>query len=222
MTPQDWATAVEFAKVVVDLIKALAWPAAAMVIAWRALPALLQVLRDRTVDVQGFGLKATIRATEQQQTDAAEIPVNRPALAPPPAAAAVVVRPAVQLVEQAIRAELPMYPDREGALISALASARVQGQHEWAYNRIFGSQITTIKMLDDFGGATVGQVQAGFEPFTRMYPDLYQAYGFDGWLNFMISAGLVARDGDRLTATPYGHDFLIYLRESRLTEAKAG
>ena len=31
-----------------------------------------------------------------------------------------------------------------------------------------------------------------------------------------------ARDGDRLTATLFGHDFLVYLRETRLTEAKPG
>jgi hypothetical protein len=38
----------------------------------------------------------------------------------------------------------------------------------------------------------------------------------------MVTSGLVARDGDTLTATQFGHDFLVYLREARLTEAKLG
>lgn len=208
---------------IVDLIKALAWPVAVGVIVWRIGPKFLDAIRGRAVNVEGFGVRASITTVEQQITSP-DNPVNLPALAPATPTPPPVVRELVQLVEQQIRTELALYApaDREPALINALAASRVRGQHEFNYNRIFGSQIEGLKQLDQLGGATVDQARAFFEPYAKQYPNVYENYGFDGWLSFMLKAGLVAREGDRLTATPAGHDFLVYMREVRLTEAKAG
>jgi hypothetical protein len=219
MTPQEWLP------LAVEFIKAVAWPVAIGVIAWRAGPALLKALSGRAVDVEGFGLRATIRtAVEQQQISGTENPVNRPALEPAPPDPVAVARPAVQIIEQQIRADLVQYlpANREPTLINALATMRLMGQHEFHYNRIFGSQIAGLRSLDEIGSATVEQARAFFEPHARQWPQIYATYGFDGWLGFLVSSGLVAREGDRLTATPFGHDFLIYLREARLTESKPG
>jgi hypothetical protein len=216
--------AMEWLRLAVEFLKTIAWPATAVLIAWRAGPAVLKVISNRSVDLEGFGLKATIgRTVEQQQI--AESSVGKPALEPPAAVPpAATSRPAIQIIEQQIRAELNRYtgPQREPALVTALATARLFGQHESHYNRIFGSQIAGLKRLDEVGSVTVAEAQQFFQPYAQLYPQVYTTYGFDGWLGFMIGAGLVARDGDRLTATPFGHDFLVYLREARLTEAKFG
>jgi hypothetical protein len=66
----------------------------------------------------------------------------------------------------------------------------------------------------------VEQAREFLQPYVQQWPLVYQTYGFDGWLNFLISSGLVARNDDILSATEFGHDFLVYLREARLTEAK--
>jgi hypothetical protein len=50
----------------------------------------------------------------------------------------------------------------------------------------------------------------------------YATYAFEGWLSFMLNNGLVERTGDTLRSTVFGNDFLIYLREQRLTENKLG
>jgi hypothetical protein len=92
MTPHDWA------QLIVELIKAVAWPLAVGVIAWRTAPAFLAMLSGRSVDLQGFGIRATIRAVEQQITSV-ESPAARPALgaAPTPPTPAI-IRPAMQSV----------------------------------------------------------------------------------------------------------------------------
>jgi hypothetical protein len=207
----------------VDLVKALAWPVAVSVIAWRVGPKFLDAIRGRAVNVEGFGVRASI-STVEQQIASTDNPVNRPALEAAAPAPPAVVRETVQLIEREIRTELAKYAlaDREPALINALAATRVRGQHEFHYNRIFGSQIAGLKLLDERGSATVEEARAFFEPYAGLYPQVYATYGFDGWLAFMVNGGLVARTADRLTTTPFGHDFLVYLREVRLTEIKAG
>jgi hypothetical protein len=207
-----------------DLVKGIAWPVVVAIIAWRLGPKLGEVFTGRSVDFQGFGVKATIRALEQQQATTAENPATRADLAVSVAAPALPPRAAREAIEQRIRVQLDQYPqqNREAILIGALAQSRLVGQHEFVYNRIFGSQMAGLKRLDEIGSATVAQAQEFFEPFAKQFPDVYANYGFDRWLGFMVTSGLVARDGDTLTATQFGHDFLVYLREARLTEAKLG
>jgi hypothetical protein len=214
MTPHDWAL------LAVDLVKALAWPLAVGAIAWRLGPGFLEALRGRSVKVEGFGASITV----EQQVTSPDNPINGPGLDRPARPPAVVLRETVQLLEQRIKADLAQYAqaDREPALINALAAARVAGTHEFHYNRIFGSQIAGLRLLDERGSATVAEARTFFEPYARQYPQVYSTYGFDGWLGFMLKAKLVDRTGDRLTTTPYGHDFLVYLREVRLTEIKPG
>lgn len=217
MTPHDWIP------LAINLIRAIVWPAAVVALVWRVGPKFLAAIPGRAVNLEGFGVRASIAAAEQQFTGP-DSPVNRPALEPASVAPTAVIREAVQLIEQQIRTELAQYtPDaREPALVNALATTRLRGQHEFNYNRIFGSQIAGLKLLDERGSATVTEAHEFFEQYAKLYPQLYSTYGFDGWLTFMVSVGLVVREGDQLKATPYGHDFLVYLREVRLTEMKPG
>jgi hypothetical protein len=101
----------------------------------------------------------------------------------------------------------------------------VQATHEFIYSRIFGSQIEALKQLDLRGpmGASLEEAQQYFrDQVVKLHPEFYSGYGFDGWLGFLVFNNLVAKDekSGRLTVTPYGHDFLVYLREQRMNEAK--
>ena len=205
----------------VELIKALAWPIVVGIAAWKLTPLLASILGGRKVEVEAFGVKATVSAAERQQ-GASDNPaaqhLPQAGAAPPPIAS----RPALDMLEQRIRNDLVAYPqnDREAVLVRALAISRLVGAHEYIYNRIFGSQILGLKRLDEIGGTTVEQAREFFQPFASQYPDVYSKYGFDGWLGFMTSNGLVTRDDSRLEASAFGHEFLVYLREARLTELK--
>lgn len=206
----------------VELIRALAWPIVVGIAAWKLTPLLASALGDRRVEVEAFGVKATVSAAERQQGSGADNPaaqsLSQAGAALPPA----LNRPALGALEERIRADLNAYPqhDRENALVRALAVSRLVGAHEYIYNRIFGSQILGLRRLDEIGGASVDHAREFFQPVAAQHPDVYAKYGFDGWLGFMTSSGLVTRNADRLEASPFGHDFLVYLREARLTEFK--
>ena len=203
-----------------ELIKVVAWPVVVVVLGWRLRPVFLALLGGREVELEGFGIKAKVRGVEQQQS-AGDNPVKTPAL-PAGAPLPTLNRPALTAIEQTIQTQLVgiQQTEREPQLIRALAAARLLSGHEFVYNRIFGSQIEGLKRLDEAGSVTVEQAREFFKPYAERFPQLYSTYPFESWLGFMINAALVRREGDRLFPTEYGHDFLVYLREARLTEAK--
>ncbi len=199
--------------------KALAWPIMTGVGVWRLTPLLASLLAGRKVEVAAFGVKATMSTAERQQ----DAPANPATLTPATAAPLPLIdRPALCILMQRIRANLDTHPKdgREFVLLKELAISRLVGTYESIYNRIFGSQILCLRLLDDAGRATVEQAQEFFRPYAVRYPEVYAAYQFEGWLGFMTKNELVTRNEDRLEVAPFGHDFLVYLREARLTEAK--
>ena len=210
MTPQEWVS------FVLDVLKLVVWPTALVIGAWLVLPRLLG---SRKFEFSGYGVK--VAAAEQQQSIAQ--PAERlalPATNPLPP----VNREAIRLLEEGFRRELEAIPqaNKEAVLVRALSVAHLLGHHAAIYNIIFGSQIAGLRRLDEVGSVTVNEARQFFQPYERAYPEIYKDYKFDGWLGYMVSNGLVIREGDRLKASPFGHDFLVWLRESRLTEAKAG
>jgi hypothetical protein len=204
----------------VEFVRAIAWPLAILIIVWRIRPALMTVLQGRHVELQGFGIRAIVRALEQQQnTPAVESPVTKP-----PVAAQIAPlpdRPALQSLQQTIKGLVAQIPqqDREAALLRGLSIARRVSKHEFVYNRIFGSQIVGLKRLDEVGSVTTTQAREFFETHAKQFPTL-EKYGFDNWLGFMVNNELVAREGDNFKITVYGHDFLVYLVEARLVESR--
>ena len=222
---------------VVMLAKALAWPIVVTAAICAVRPHLGKVAESfghRGVTVKGFGVEAKFDALEQQKeskainsaklgaapvTTAVVPAATSSALAPPPTAAAA-------LLEQELSASLDdLHLDAAGQraiLLRELTTSRLQKGHEYVYNRIFGSQILALKRLDDRGGlgATVQDAKTFFEPYVQQSPEFYARYGFDGWLGFLVSNRLIKRDGDRLEATEFGHDFLVYLVDSRLSVEK--
>lgn len=86
--------------------------------------------------------------------------------------------------------------------------------------RIFGSQIAALKRLNEVGRATVDDAREFFRPYAEQFPQLYNNYGFDGWLGFLKGGGLIVQNGNVLEISDFGRDFLIYLTERRLAENK--
>jgi hypothetical protein len=130
----------------VELVRAIAWPAVVIFTVWRVGLPFVALLQGRRVDFKGFGFTASVRALEQQQTNA---PVGNPATSPAIAAnlPPIVNRPALQILENRISELLApiQQQDREPVLIRGVAAARLQGTHEFVYNRIFGSQIAWLE-----------------------------------------------------------------------------
>jgi hypothetical protein len=206
----------------VELVRAVAWPTAVVVIALGYKPELLRALPvflRRAIKFEGFGVKAEVGATEPQQQIAADNPaaekLPEATLVPDP-------RPAVNLMEAQLRGQASGIeaPRREPILLRALAMSRLEAGHLFVYNRIYGSQIVGLRRLNEAGQATVDQAREFFRPVEEQFPQVYASYGFDGWLKFLKDNSLVVQNGDVLEITEFGRDFLTYLTNQRLAEGK--
>ena len=207
----------------VEFFKAVAWPVVTALIALGYKPEIvsgLPAFLRRKIAIEGFGVKASIDAAEQQKSSAEnpaqESLAQTSALSPRP-------RKAVNILELHIGRDLDGFASdrREPALIRALAERSLVAGHEFTYNRIFGSQIAGLKRLDEVGVVTVEQARAFYQPYGENFPQIYSNYGFDGWLGFLRINNLVNQNGSSLQLSDFGKDFLIYLTEKGLTESKA-
>jgi hypothetical protein len=219
-----WAEGVEGVKAAAELLKVVAWPCAVVLVVWwlrAAIRQFLESIAGRKMQVQlPGGIAATIEAAEQQQV-VAENPISE-RISEEPTVFAPSPRPALNLMESALRTQLNQVDrnNREAVLLRALSTARLDGGHEFTYNRIFGSQITALKRLNEVGQATVDDARAFFAPYASQFPQLYSTYGFDSWLGFLTNSGLVTQTGNTIAITDIGRDFLLYITDKRLLENK--
>lgn len=207
----------------VELVKAVAWPVAVVVVAaWfkptvaSFFPTLLR--RAFQVEVPGF-FKAKVDAEEQKAVEAppsAAALDTKAVLAPSP-------RLAVNTVEGKLRQDIQTVEinSREAILLRALAETRLTSGHEFTYNRIFGSQIAALRQLNLVGEATFEQARQFFSQYSQRYPEMYgRELAFEDWLSFLVRLGHVEQHGNMLRVTEIGRDFLFYLTDRRLPEDK--
>lgn len=219
---------------IVGFAKAVAWPSTIIFLALRFRTVWTTVLTGLFSNLavkrfKGFGVE--VEAVERQEAGKAIVGVGKleagsSTVAVPPTAASPALpdvgSPVLQTIVGNLRSQLANYPDdqKQDVLLRAVAVSQLRAGHEFIYNRIFGSQIEGLKQLDMLGGATVEKARQFLQPYMERFPSLYLTYGFDAWLGFMTSNGLVLRNGEHLAISPIGHDFLVYIRDLRLTEAK--
>jgi hypothetical protein len=227
---------------IVQMARIAAWPLVVGLLAWwnrASILRLLESLARRALRLKGpGGFEASFDAISEQGSEAGankyESPITptptlsvaavpaRTTDAPTPALGTPPPREAVahligELKGKIAHADLNQQNE---LLLRDLAETRVRAGHEWIYNRIFGSQLLAFKDLDLRGTATVAEAQQYYDSLIPRFPDMYPRYSFDSWLRFMTNAGIVSRDGETLRPTVYGHDFIVYLAENRLSDAK--
>jgi hypothetical protein len=215
---------IELARAVVDLVKAVAWPTAVVILALKFKPELLTALPSlfrRKFELEALGVRAMIDAAAEQQVapenPAIEKLLETTLLEPSP-------HLAVNIVENFIRESLKSVERTkwEATLSRALAEARLRQAHEFNYNRIFGSQIAYLKRLNEVSRTTKDQAREFFTSYAEKYPEFYANYSFEKWLIFMIAGGLIAEKDGGIELSVFGHDFLVYIVEQRLLENKPG
>ena len=216
-----WA---ELIKALTEILRAIAWPIAFGFVFWILRPGLLKVLPSlagRKVEVEGLGFKATFDAAEAEQQQAVtDNPASEKLPAAPPLP--IIERPALNRMETQFRDDLKQIaPDkREAVLLRGLVLARLDGLHEFMYNRIFGSQIAFLRRLNEIPHDTIEAAREFLKPFQAQFPQIYQTYDFEKWLSFLTANGLVEQTGNMLAISDFGHDFLTYITQRRLTDKK--
>ncbi|RWX30664.1 hypothetical protein EHI47_14535 [Rhizobium leguminosarum] len=169
--------------------------------------------------------EAAIEVAEQQGSSNNPASANLPAepgaampgsqLPPPP-------RVAIQLIEDELRSDLEKIPQeaRVPMLLRALADTRIRAGHEFVYNRIFGSQISALKALNERGPIPDHDAMREFEPLKTQFPEVYGKYEFGDWAGWLERMSMVTHQNGVYAITPLGRDFLFYLVDTGLTENK--
>jgi hypothetical protein len=98
-----------------------------------------------------------------------------------------------------------------------LAQARLEARFGYIYAGIFASQIKELIELSARRELPAEEAYRFYLEYERQFPEIYEDYGFPGWLNFMINHGLICQQGSKVEITDFGDDFLKWLKSTQLT-----
>jgi hypothetical protein len=130
--------------------------------------------------------------------------------------------------ETAIKKDLEIrnLDDKKAIIILSrhLAATQLALRFEQIYISIWGSQINLLKHLNTRAprGDTKESIKSIFYDTAEMlYPEVYNLYTFEAYIDFLISNTLVLEDNNMFKITNLGRDFLIYLVQTGKSEARA-
>lgn len=108
------------------------------------------------------------------------------------------------------RIEAP--PDREKALIRALAASNIIQHFERVHGAIWASQLACLRYLNPRDqGADIAELSPFYEAGKAAYPSWYENQPFDRWLGFLRVFNLIVEKDARIYITVAGREFLKYL-----------
>jgi hypothetical protein len=201
------------------LLKYLSWPVAFIIV---AISAILIFRKTFQALLQRGGLKigkdllsidvATATAAVSDQSDTAPIEKSlsiKPDSEPDPHLAQV-KRPNVSVIirgqEARIRADLNKLKlaDNQAVelLIQHLASTQLFLAAERLYRVIFGSQISALRHLNLYGPANRVIMQKFYDKAKEKYPQIYDPYPFEAYLNFLKNQNLRLVRSNRRAGLP--------------------
>lgn len=200
----------EWAKALFDLVKGIAWPLALFMIVW----VFRNQLRERIRDLISVGpTGAVLQPPSQQQTvqsivdlSAVEIPLQS-------------ARPITQRIENEMQ-DVPQ-TERYHKLVVALAVSRLERAFEWVFSIIFGSQILALRHLSTVEFVTTSAAEAFFhEKVVPINPEFYSNVEYWRWNSFLVGQQLVKIEGNHVSITELGRDFLLFVDVNKPNESR--
>lgn len=207
------AKCVEYLKLLVDLVKAVAWPAAILALGF-LFRSDVRALFPRLKKAGPTGLefdpaRQILSAATRELRDLPGFPDRSPMIAK---------------VETDLHKDLGIIdPEKQiDVLVRHLAVARLGRIFEQDYRILFGSQISALTALAAApeGEAAVSESSAYFDGIKAKFPDFYEKNTFEEWIRFPLNAGLIEQSGDRIRITELGREFLTYLQATNLSADK--
>jgi hypothetical protein len=199
---------------IIELAKAIAWPAVVAGGLWYFRDAIVAVLpRVRSVG---------------------PVTLEPPPQASNPGSTLSATNETVKMVENAVSADLlvearkelekkfPEGPQRVEHLLTLSSALLIGGMLERTYNFIFGSQIALLERLNS-GPLSIDDLKGFYDRAKAAFPEIYKSYEFQHWYNFLESFVLISRlPSGQIEITKRGRGFLRYLIDNGYTTVKAG
>ena len=198
------------------LLKALAWPASVLTIALFYKADLKAIIpRLRKAGPSGVKLDPPLQQSVVITDLSGTISKPLPGIAR---------TEAVEDLERILRQQISTIQDgdRIDRLILELSQARLTAHFERVYRVIFGTQILGIRRLNERKSPVdLDELKKFFLEYTAQFAAIYEHYGFEGWLAFMLNEMLVRQSAGIIEISPTGKDLLLYLTIKGLPEDKS-
>jgi hypothetical protein len=95
------------------------------------------------------------------------------------------------------------------------ANLQIRGAYAEINHLIFGSQLALLQALNVQPQPVEPEFLVSFyESAKQQYPDFYETYSFEGYVNFLKTVGMVNTESGKYFITVLGRGFLMYLAES--------
>lgn len=92
---------------------------------------------------------------------------------------------------------------------------------ERVYNIIYGSQLQLLQYINTYSNLSTEELIPFYETAKSKYPEFYETYTFESWLQFLINMDLIIRNDDgKYSITWIGRDFLKFIIELALSMSK--
>jgi hypothetical protein len=214
------------------LERLLSWPVITLsvfLVFRKPLIALLQRVNTLKAGKEGFSLDATVTAVAIQREPKVETGLkSNEAEERLKMVKRAVIPPSVQQREEWIRADLKKMNLDEtrcetvDLLIQHLALMQATASAERIYRTIFGSQIALLKVLNTHVVTPRAGAEVVYEVAKSKFPELYNTYSFQQWLNYLISNGLITAttEPEQFSITVDGREFLKWMTDAAVMEDK--
>lgn len=125
----------------------------------------------------------------------------------------------IEMFENAVKKEtsyedLPTAQEKIERLKNYSVILYVIKHFESIYSSIFGSQIRILEKLNTLNPETTESLKVFYDNAKERYPDFYEDYTYEQYLNFLFSFNLIREDEGKVSLTILGIDFLKYLAET--------
>lgn len=91
------------------------------------------------------------------------------------------------------------------------AAALITADFERVDNTLWGSQIEVLEYLNSVEKASRDHLQPYYDLAAVTYPDTFERYPFDRYMEFLVTQGLVLQQDDTFAITLKGRSFLLYI-----------
>lgn len=223
-------TLLEYTKLLADLVKSIAWPAAISMAVLYFRNEIRPII-ERITKFGPGGIELGPRAADKQGQDDIPSPAtlstsdiklkDLPGVSRSEARAELEIKLKEALRQLQIQGKVT--PENEtDFLINELASTRLAALFSRIYYQIFGSQIKGLIHLNQHYKSTIDEARKLYQESKDDDPKFYADYSFDAWLGFLVESNLIKIEGDDIKITALGREFLTYLHETRLSHNKRG
>jgi hypothetical protein len=206
----------------IDILKVIAWPivgGTCFVFACIYFRQHVAALLDRTTSVGKEGLKTSPPTGQTTQ----EIDKVKQARELVEALTSPVIREREEGIQQLLK-DKGLQDDNETVkvLVRYLATTQLIVMFEELYRIIFGSQIFLLKTANENRAAGLSDkfVQDHFAHVQQLFAPNFEQWKTDNYVHFLISSGLLLKDGDFYRITNLGVDFLEWITKIGAPERK--